>query len=101
MQKKRWADFSAFQKTAIIVGGAMEIGLLAIGLWDLAHRKAEEVRGDRRLWAGLMFVNWVGPIAYFAYGRKDSPLRRCCCGCKAEEPAVTEEATEFGGPSIF
>ena len=67
------------------------MGLLATGLWDLAHRTSAEVRGDRRLWAGLMFVDWIGPIAYFAYGRKDSPLRRCC-GCKPEEPAITEEA---------
>jgi hypothetical protein len=101
MQKKRWADFSAAQKAGIIVMGTIQIGLLAAGLWDLGHRKAEEVRGDRRLWAGLMFVNWIGPIAYFACGRKDSPLCRCCCSSKAEEPAVTEEAAKFGGPSIF
>jgi hypothetical protein len=99
MQKKRWADFSAAQKTGIIILGTLQISLLAAGLWDLAHRKAEEVRGDRRFWAGFMFVNWIGPIAYFACGRKDSPLCRCHCGCKAEEPAVTEEAAEFDWPS--
>jgi hypothetical protein len=99
MKKKRWADLSACQRIGVMIGAAIQIGLLAAGLWDLAHRKAEEVRGDRRLWAGLMFVNWIGPIAYFAYGRKDSPLRMC--GCKTGEPAVTEEAAELGGPSIF
>jgi hypothetical protein len=101
MQKKSWADLSALQKIGIIVMGTIQVGLLVAGLWDVAHRKPDEVRGDRRFWAGFMFVNWIGPITYFAYGRKDSPLRRCCCGCKPEEPAVTEEAAELGGPSIF
>ena len=53
------------------------MGLLAAALWDLAHRKPEEVRGDRRMWAGLVFINWIGPIAYFAIGRRKpdaSPL---------------------------
>ena len=99
MKKKRWADLSAAQKIGIVVMGTMQIGLLAVGLWDLAHRKPAEVRGDRRFWAGFMFVNWIGPISYFAYGRKDSPLR--LRGRKAEEPVITEEAAELGGPSIF
>ena len=100
MQKKSWADFSALQKIGIIVMGTIQMGLLVAGLWDVAHRKPEEVRGDRRFWAGFMFVNWIGPITYFAYGRKDSPLRRCGC-CRAEQPVITEEAAELGGPSIF
>lgn len=99
MKKKRWADFSACQKIGVVVMGTMQVGLLAYGLWDLAHRKAEEVRGDRRLWAGLMFINWIGPLAYFAYGRKDSPLLRC--GCKCAERTVPEEETEFGEPPVF
>ena len=49
-----------------------------------------------------MFFNWIGPLAYFAYGRKDSPFRKC--DRKDEQPAVieettiTEETAEFGGP---
>lgn len=89
MRKKRWADMSACQKMGIIVMGTIQFGLLAGGLWDLAHRTADEVRGDRRLWAGLMFVNWIGPLAYFGYGRK-KPI--CSCGwCRATEPATVEE----------
>ena len=104
MQKKRWSDLSAVQKAAIIVGGAIQIGLLFAGLWDLAHRKPEEVRGDRRMWAGLMFIEWLGPLAYFTYGRKNSPLK--FWGCEEEEApvsdetAVTEEIAWFGGPAV-
>jgi hypothetical protein len=89
MQKRRWADMSAAQRIGIIIGATIQFGLLAAGLWDLAHRSADEVRGDRRFWAGFMFVNWIGPIAYFAYGRKQCIMRSCWRS--AEEPAAAEE----------
>jgi hypothetical protein len=99
MQRKRWADLSAIQKIGVIVGATIQFGLLVAGLWDLAHRQPEEIRGDRRFWAGFMFVNWIGPLAYFAYGRKDSPLRVCCC--RGEEPAIVEETTIAGETAGF
>jgi len=101
MQKKRWDDLSICQQIGVIVGATMQVGLLVLGLWDVAHRTADEVRGDRRMWAGLMFINWIGPIVYFTYGRKDSPLLNCCR--KTEEPELIEETadtegvTELGG----
>ena len=93
MQGKRWADFSPIQKICVIIGATIQFGLLIAGLWDLAHRTADEVRGDRRFWAGFMFVNWIGPLAYFAYGRKSCPLRLWRCG--TEEPIVIEETGEL------
>ncbi|OFV82845.1 MAG: hypothetical protein A2W26_12670, partial [Acidobacteria bacterium RBG_16_64_8] len=69
MTKKRWADLSGTQKIAVVALGAVQVTLLAAALWDLAHRRAEDVRGDRRLWAGLAFINWIGPLAYFTIGR--------------------------------
>jgi hypothetical protein len=102
MPKKRWADLSLPQQIGVIVGGTIQIGLLAAGLWDLAHRSADEVRGDRRMWAGLMFINWLGPLAYFAYGRKNSPLRFCGCkgGRQAAGPSLPEETASLAGPTV-
>jgi hypothetical protein len=70
MVKKRWADLSAGQKVTVVLLGAAQVALLAAALWDLAHRSADEVRGEKRMWAALVFINWVGPIAYFTIGRK-------------------------------
>ena len=102
-QKKRWSDFSTMQRICVIVMGVLQVGLLAAGLWDLAHRKPEEVRGDKRFWWGLMFVNWIGPIAYFTYGRKSSPFPTKAV--EQGEPAGhldgTEETSEFAGPTVI
>jgi hypothetical protein len=77
--KKRWVDFSLAQRAGIVVLAAAQMGLLAAALWDLAHRDADEVRGDRRVWTGLVFVNWIGPLAYFGFGRKGGLCRLPCC----------------------
>jgi bacteriorhodopsin len=75
MAKKRWSDLSYGQKVAVVILGTVQVGLLVAALWDLAHRSADEVRGDRRMWAGLVFINWFGPLAYFTIGRRCGP---CC-----------------------
>lgn len=86
MGRKSWADLSLPGKTAVVILGTFQVGLLAVALWDIAHRAPEEVRGDRRMWAGLAFINWVGPLAYFTMGRKRGlvseadPLLTACCG---------------------
>lgn len=83
MTKKRWADLSGSQKVGLFVAGCLQLGLLAAALWDLAHRNADELRGNRRMWFGLVFINWFGPLAYFTYGRKDGICRLPCCGSRS------------------
>ncbi len=94
MQRKRWADLSVIQKIGVIIGATIQFGLLVGGLWDLAHRAPDEVRGDRRFWAGFMFVNWIGPIAYFTYGRKKPLWSASACG---DEDVTLEETGPIAG----
>ena len=67
---KRWRDLSDAQQRGILVGSVVQLGLLAAALADIYRRSAEEVRGDKRLWVAAAFVNFVGPISYFLFGRK-------------------------------
>ncbi len=93
MARKKWSDLSDSQKAGLIIAGALQVGLLAAALWDLAHRKPEEVRGDRRMWAGLVFINWLGPLAYFTIGRKESLFSfRCLFGGEPASPDGSEQA---------
>jgi hypothetical protein len=94
MAKKRWSDFSDGQKVGLIILATVQIGLLVAALWDLAHRSAEEVRGDRRMWVGLVFINWIGPLAYFTVGRKGFAGRlSSCCSCCTSVPDDEEAAS--------
>lgn len=71
MAKKRsWNELTPAQQAGVFILGAVQLALLAATLWDIAHRRPDEVRGDRRMWAGIAFINWVGPLAYFAFGRR-------------------------------
>jgi hypothetical protein len=68
--KRRLRDLSAPQRALLAVLVVGQLGLLAAALFDLSRRPGRKVRGDKRLWVAASFLNYVGPLAYFAYGRK-------------------------------
>ncbi len=68
--KKRWEELSNIQKGAVVLSGVVQLGLLAAALGDIYRRPAEEIRGGKRLWAAAAFVNFVGPVSYFLFGRR-------------------------------
>jgi hypothetical protein len=69
-KRKRWSELSLRRRTAIAIASVVQIGLLIAALADLRRRPREQVNGPKPLWATLSFVNFVGPLAYFAFGRK-------------------------------
>jgi hypothetical protein len=69
-RKKKWSDLTSGQQAAVIATGAVQLSLAAAAWIDLARRPAEEIEGSKAKWAALIAINWVGPIAYFARGRK-------------------------------
>lgn len=70
MARTRWQDLTAVQRRAIVVGAAAQLALLSAALLDIRRRPSGELRGGKRLWLPAVFVNFVGPIAYFLLGRK-------------------------------
>ena len=69
MKKKRWSDLSERQRSAVVATGVMQVGLLVAALADLWRRPSDQVRGSKAMWTALSFVNFFGPLAYFAFGR--------------------------------
>jgi hypothetical protein len=67
---KRWRDLSPGQKGAIALSGAVQLGLLVAALVDIYRRPAGEIRGRKGVWVATAFVNYVGPISYFLFGRR-------------------------------
>ena len=70
MTQKKWSDLTVAQRRAITVVGAVEAALTAAALRDLGRRPAGQVRGPKAVWALALFVQPVGPLAYFAAGRR-------------------------------
>ena len=68
--RKQWKDLSRAQRTRIVVQAAIQMALAAWALWDIRHRPANKIKGSKRLWTLAAFVQPVGPIAYFLFGRK-------------------------------
>jgi hypothetical protein len=48
---------------------AIQVGLLA-ALVDIYRHPREEIRGSKPWWTAASFVNFVGPVSYFLFGRK-------------------------------
>ena len=68
--KQRWQDLSEGQRRAVVAAGAVQVALQLAALIDLRRRPASEVRGSKPAWVAASFVNTIGPLAYFAFGRK-------------------------------
>jgi hypothetical protein len=69
-RRQRWSDLTPGQQRSIVVAGAVQLLLAAAALLDLRRRPAEQVRGSKKLWTAAAFVNFVGPLAYFLFGRR-------------------------------
>ncbi|MET0716329.1 MAG: PLD nuclease N-terminal domain-containing protein [Mycetocola sp.] len=65
-----WKNMEPGQKAAVFVTGTVQMILAATAWRDLAKRSASQINGPKGLWAVIIAVNWVGPIAYFVGGRR-------------------------------
>ncbi|TDN92549.1 PLD nuclease N-terminal domain-containing protein [Microbacterium sp. BK668] len=51
-----------------VVLGLVQFAFAALAAWDLAQRDPDEVRGPKLAWVPALFINWIGPAAYFLFG---------------------------------
>ena len=70
MTGKSWEDLTDGQKTAVLVAVSVQVSLLLTALSDIYRRPAEEIRGRKWAWAAFSFVNSVGPVSYFLFGKR-------------------------------
>jgi hypothetical protein len=69
MRKLQWRELSSMKKTLIVVMAVVQIVLLVSALWDIARRSEDQIRGSKWFWRIISFVNFVGPLSYFRFGR--------------------------------
>jgi hypothetical protein len=70
LAKRSWSELTLSQKVGVVLGSATQLGLLTAALADIRRRPQEEIRGSKRVWAATAFVNFVGPLSYFLFGRR-------------------------------
>lgn len=70
MKRRSWRDLSPGQRLAVSLSASAEIALTTLAVVDLTRRPRERVRGPKALWWAALFVQPVGPIAYFWKGRR-------------------------------
>jgi drug/metabolite transporter (DMT)-like permease len=78
--RRAWHELSPSQRWWITLLGAVQAGLLAAALRDVVHRPAAELTAPKPVWVAACFVNFVGPLAYFVFGRhrgSGRERRRC------------------------
>jgi hypothetical protein len=68
--EKRWSDLSNGQRRLVVAAAAAELSLKIAALIDIQRRPASQIRGPKALWRAAMAVNLLGPVSYFAVGRK-------------------------------
>ncbi len=71
---RNWHELAPRERRAIVLLGAVQVGLLAAALRDVIARPAGELTAPKPLWVMACFVNFVGPIAYFVFGRRRRPI---------------------------
>ena len=49
---------------------SVQLALAATAWTDLARRPADQVNGSKTKWAAVIGINFIGPVLYFAKGRR-------------------------------
>jgi Phospholipase_D-nuclease N-terminal len=70
MPKQRWSEQSTARQVATIVLGVIQVSLAILAWTDLARRPADQINGSKPRWAGIIAINYIGPILYFVRGRR-------------------------------
>jgi hypothetical protein len=66
----RWADLTERQRRLLVGAAIAEASLKIAALIDIQRRPKSQIRGPKGLWRAAMAVNLVGPLSYFAVGRR-------------------------------
>jgi Phospholipase_D-nuclease N-terminal len=69
-KKKTWKEMSPSAKAGTIVAGLVNLSLLVAAQRDISRRPAAQINGPKAAWRAASFLNFIGPMGYFIFGRK-------------------------------
>jgi hypothetical protein len=68
--KKEWSQLSSDQQTMVVAAAVVQLTLLAAAQIDLTRRSDDQIRGRKWVWRIITLISFIGPIAYFLFGRR-------------------------------
>jgi hypothetical protein len=68
--RRKWSELGNGQRMLLLAAAAAELSLKIAALIDIKRRPTDQIRGPKSLWRAAMAVNLLGPLSYFALGRK-------------------------------
>ena len=69
-QHQRFSDLPTEKRVGISLLGAVQLALLIAAQLDIQRRPADQIRGPKLRWRLLCFINFIGPLSYFRWGRR-------------------------------
>lgn len=85
-RSRRWDELSVSGMVLVMLLTAVQLSL-AVSAWtDLVERPAAQVNGSKRRWAAIIAVNFIGPMLYFARGRRVRPDALGVSGRRSASP---------------
>jgi hypothetical protein len=69
-KKKTWKEMSPSAKAGTILAGLVNLSLLVAAQRDISKRPAAQINGPKAAWRAASFINFIGPMGYFIFGRK-------------------------------
>ena len=69
-KKTALSDLTADQKKGVGILSAVQFLLAGAALVDIWRRPGSEIQGSKVAWSAACAVNFIGPIAYFVFGRR-------------------------------
>lgn len=70
MARTAWHDLPPRRQRAIVAAATVQTALATAAWADMFRRQAKQVNGPRPVWAAVAAINFVGPVAYFLFGRR-------------------------------
>ena len=71
-KKKTWKEMPPAARIGTVLVGIAQMALMVAAQRDISKRPAELINGPKVAWRMAAFINFIGPMGYFVFGRKRS-----------------------------
>ncbi|MBO1266700.1 PLDc N-terminal domain-containing protein [Arthrobacter cavernae] len=68
--RKSWRDMSRRQRITFMAVGTVQMAMLGAAQRSISKTPDAQIRGKKAVWRAVCFINLLGPLSYFVFGRR-------------------------------